>query len=148
MHKISCLEASTGKTGNGGGSCQLPFLFFCWLLRIQEAYFSFLKCLLLHAQFSESTRVRQKGKGSIVSPIALVPQANSETSWKRSMILYIIDNENQVQHNFCLISHIACTQTETLTIIKVAQIAAVFPARGIINLPGIPFWSCWRFLGW
>lgn len=66
----------------------------------------------------------------------------------RSSHLYITDNENQVQHNLCLISHNAYTQTETLTIIKVAQIAAIFPARRIINLPCISFWSCWRFLGW
>lgn len=103
---------------------------------------------MLHAPFSEPTRVGQKGMGSVVSPTVWFPQTNSEKPHERAMILYIIDNENQVQRNFYLISYASCSQTETLTIIKVAQIAAIFPTRRIINLPGISFWSGWRFLGW
>lgn len=128
------------------GSCQLPF-FSVGSSEYKKLFF-FFKCFLLHAQFNKPTKVDQKVMEWTVSPIVLVSQANSERSHKKSYILYIIDNENQTQHNSCLINHTAYTQTETLTIIKVAEIAAVFPTRRIINLPGIPFWSCWRFLGW
>lgn len=127
---------------------QANFLSFFLLAPLNVRGIFFFKCLVLHAQFSKPTKVDQKVMESAVSPIALVSQANSERSHNKAMTLHVIDNENQTQHSSCLISHTACTQTETLTIIKVAQIAAIFPTRRIINLPGIPFWSCWRFLGW
>lgn len=144
MHRMFCLEARTEKTRNGWF---MPTSFSLGSSVYKRHIFIFLS-LMLHAQFSEPTRVGQKGMRSVVSPTVRFRQTNSKKPHERAMILYIIDNENQAQHNFCLISYAACSQTETLTIIKVAQIAAIFPTRRIINLPGIPFWSCWRFLGW